>query len=424
MKKYTGAGLNAEFLNMHAYYLKYEYREKDMAWGISMIILCILLILICLVLNTTVFVFYKKKAKEDVVSLLYSMLSSVDILVALGSCLTVICLILYLSMDLKTKEMDFVSPSIQYLCYFSFFIASVAIRISIFLNAMLSIVRTMMIRNPFSEPNKKGVCIALGVMSSFWIIMTAGEIYTQEKVNIKKHWEGFERDLKQIPLEEDKKNRKQYLYMWYFIYTSAAGFYHFAEFLSDRLPWSIKVYSHKDKNAPEKLAGERFSLYGQFLIAFVIPCFIAIACLIVKAFYLKKPKIGGTENNSNRKVTNTIVMLTIVFVICNSINIVVISIAMWYEDWIPMEQLNSSSISSAQEKAMETDSEDSQIRYITKEDDVIMRFYRTMFTVQQVLPLLNSTLSPMILIWRGTALRSRFVGYCNRVLSWGRRSNG
>ena len=190
--KYTGAGLNAEFLNMHAYYLKYEYREKDMTWGISMIILCSLLILICLVLNTTVFVFYKKKAKEDVVSLLYSMLSSVDILVALGGCLTVICLILYLSMDLKTKEMDFVSPSIQYLCYFSFFIASVAIRISIFLNAMLSIVRTMMIRNPFSEPNKRGVCIAIGVMSSFWIIMTAGEIYTQEKINIGEHWKRFE----------------------------------------------------------------------------------------------------------------------------------------------------------------------------------------------------------------------------------------
>jgi hypothetical protein len=309
-------------------------------------------------------------------------------------------------MDLKTKEMDFVSPSIQYLCYFSFFIASVAIRISIFLNAMLSIVRTMMIRNPFSEPNKRGVCIALGLMSSFWIIMTVGEIYTQEKINIGEHWKRFETRSKNA--DEEKKNRKQYYYLWCFIHAPSVGYYHVVEFLGDRLPWSINIYSHGNKLAPEKLASEDFALHSHFLITFVIPCFISIACLILKALYLKRPTIAGTENNNSRKVTNTIIMLTIVFVVCNTINIVVISFAMWDPEFLSGQEQHESA---------------SHALVLTKEDEVIMRFYRTMFTVQQVLPLLNSTLSPMILIWRGTALRSRFVANFNRVLSWGRRGN-
>jgi hypothetical protein len=273
----------------------------------------------------------------------------------------------------------------------------------------------MMIRNPFSEPNKKGVCIAFGVMSSFWIIMTAGEIFTQEKINVGIHWARYERD-PESDSTEDKKNRKQYLYMWYYIYTSATGFFHLVEFLGDRLPWSVHIFSHKEKTLPEKEASEGFALYFQFLIAFVIPCLIAIACLIAKAIYLQRPNVAGTTNN-NKKVTNTIIMLTIVFVFCNIINIVVISFAMWYENLFLSDEFNSSS------RPQELEELPFKAPAIVKEDDVIMRFYRTMFTVQQVLPLLNSTLSPMILIWRGTALRSRFVGYCNRFLSWGRRSN-
>ena len=79
--------------------------------------------------------------------------------------------------------------------------------------------------------------------------------------------------------------------------------------------------------------------------------------------------------------------------------------------------MNSSLSTPEQNEANEEKPEEEKIKYITKDDDVIMRFYRAMFTVQQVLPLLNSTLSPMILIWRGAALKGRFVAKCKRVRS-------
>ena len=362
-----------------------------------MILLCTLLIIICLTLNITVFKFYKKKRKDDVVSLIYSLLSFADILVAVGASVTVICLIQYLVLDMKDKEMDFVYSSVQYSCYISFFISSIAVRISIFLNAMLSIVRTIMIRDPFSQPSKVGICIALSVMTVFWTLLTAGEVYTEQKINIDLHWSEYEAQSKTQSAEspeEDAKNRKQYLYLWYFIYTSATGFYHLSEFLGDRLPWSVSLYSVKvDEDKAKKAYSENAALYGTFFIAFVVPCVSAIVCLVIQTAYLRKPSVAGSENN-NKKVTNTIMMLTVVFVFCNTINIVIISIAMFYPSWF-----------------LRGASSEPYWDYLDAttviDDGAITRFYRTMFVVQQVVPLLNSTLSPMILVWRGSALRQQ-----------------
>ena len=381
-------GIHAQFLKMEVYYLKYEYREKDMAWGISMILLCTLLIIICLFLNITVFKFYGKKAKDDVVSLIYSLLSLADIFVAVGASITVICLIQYLALDMKDKEMDFVYSSLQYCCYISFFISSIAVRMSIFLNVLLSIVRTIMIRDPFSQPSKVGICIALSVMTVFWTVLTAGEVYSQKTVNIEAHWSKFEDDIgtksAESP-EEDAKNRKLYLYLWYFIYTSATGFYHLSGVMGDNFPWSVHFYTPlvSEDNAKKELC-ENAALYGTFCVAFVIPCIVSIVCLVIQSAYLRKPSVGGSENNdNNKKVTTTIMMLTLVFVFCNAVNIIIISIAMFVSDWfIPSDTV-----------------------WAVTSDDNIIGFYRSMFAVIQLLPLINSALSPVVLIWRGTALK-------------------
>ena len=406
-------GLHAEFLKMKAYYLKWEYREKDMAWGISMILLCTLLIFICLTLNIIVFKFYKKKARDDVVSLIYSLLSFADILVAVGASFTVICLIQYLALDMKEKEKDFVYPSVEYFSYISFFISSIAVRISIFLNTLLSVVRTIMIRDPFSQPSKVGIYITLSIITLLWIILTAGEVYTQQVINIENHWESYEIQIQEKKFiespEEDAKNRKQYLYLWYFIYTSATGLYHLTEMLGDRLPWSIHIYNvvaaHFDpKEGAKKVNSENAALYGTFFIAFVIPCIISIVCLIIQSAYLRKPSVGGSENNNNKKVTHTIMMLTLVFVFCNAVNIIIISIAMFNEDWF-----------------LEAESKELDLRqqntgtYVVIGDGAIIKFYRTMFAVQHILPLLNSTLSPMILMWRGSAFKEQIREAYNRL---------
>ena len=376
-------GIHAQFLKMNAYYLKYEYREKDMTWGISMILLCTVLIIICLFLNITVFKFYGKKAKDDVVSLIYSLLSFADILVAVGASFTVITLIQYLALDLKEKDKDFVYLSVEYSSYASFFISSIAVRISIFLNAMLSIVRTIMIRDPFSQPSKV-------VMTVFWTLLTAGEVYTQKETNIESHWNDYESEqIKEQKFlesaEEDAKNRKQYLYLWYYIYTSATGFYHLSEFMGKKLPWSVHFYSSRAlEDKAKKDICENVALYGTFLVAFVVPCIVSIVCLAIQSAYLRKPSVGGSENNNNnKKVTTTIMMLTLVFVFCNATNIIIISIAMFVPDWFISE---------------------GTVWAVTSDDNII-GFYRSMFAVLQLLPLINSTLSPVILIWRGSALK-------------------
>ena len=409
VKGLNDKGINAEFLSMQVYYLKYEYREEDMAWGISMILLCILLIVICLILNHTVFKFYTKKSRDDVVSLIYILLSFADILVAVGASFTVICLIQYLALDLKEKERDFVYPSFVYFSYISFFISSIAVRISIFLNAMLSIVRTIMIRDPFSQPSKVGICIAVGLMTFLWTFLTVGEIYTVNVHGIGAHWRRYTNitPAEHINLEEDAKNRKQYLYLWYFIYTSATGYNFIMESLGDKLPWSVGLYRNGRINAEDALTAstikrnhfvkdicERASLYGTLCVAFVVPCLISIVCLVIQSAYLRKPSVGGSENNNknNKKVTTTIMMLTLVFVFCNATNIIIISIAMFDDAWF-----------------REKDAESGEEITVTTDENII-GFYRSMFAVLQLLPLINSTLSPVVLIWRGSALKEYIRG--------------
>ena len=119
-------------------------------------------------------------------------------------------------------------------------------------------------------------------------------------------------------------------------------------------------------------------------------------------------------------------MLTLVFVICNTINIFIISIAMFYPDYFnggstkatAKQDVNDINMKPPKLRKKFDDpvismknksASGSKTSIITEtDDDVIIRFYRTMFAVQQVLPLLNSTVSPMILIWRGSALKNFF----------------
>ena len=140
-----GKGINAEFMNFNAYYMKYTYREDDIPWAASMIVLCLVLIITCFLLNGIVSNFFRKK-RAEVVSLIYFLLSLADILLSIGSCLTVACLILYINLDMELKEWDYVAPEMEYLCFVAFFISSIAIRLSIFLNVVLTVVRTIMIR--------------------------------------------------------------------------------------------------------------------------------------------------------------------------------------------------------------------------------------------------------------------------------------
>ena len=81
------SNVKAEFMRFKATSLQYDYRDKDMGWGVSMVVLCLPLIALCLVLNALVFWYYKRKASSDIVALLYSLMSCTDMAVGVGAIL-------------------------------------------------------------------------------------------------------------------------------------------------------------------------------------------------------------------------------------------------------------------------------------------------------------------------------------------------
>ena len=370
-------GMHAEFMEFYAYYLKYTYRSEDLPWGILMIVLFFFMIILCTLMNGMVYTFYKTRVNE-IVAFIYTILSFTDITVAFGSCMTAATLILYLTIDLSLTEMSYVNKYLQIMCYLTFFVSAITIRMSILLSTILTLVRTIMICNPFKVFKKQPINITILVVATLWVLVITGEVYVTEEL-IKKEWATFLQSSKLLT-EEDFMNRKQNLYMWYYILTSLAGNYHAIHFLGDTLPYSVGLHgasvedSGHIEDAAEKICG-----YFMFSVTFVIPSIIVIICLVIQACALQKSALKGVTNR-NRDVTYTIILLAIIFLICNSATVIFCSIAAY------------TSVFAIEGTAV-------------KDDKEIMTFYRLTFIFQQMLPLVNSTLNPMILIWRGQALK-------------------
>ena len=364
-------GIHAEFMEFYAYYMKYTYRLADQSWGISMVVVMIFLIIFCFLMNGLVFCFYKRKSKK-IVAFIYAVLSFTDMAVAFGSCFTVSTIILYLSIDLSNRQMNYVYQPLAILCHVSFFVSAFPTRMSIILNTILTVVRTIMILNPFREIHRMVVYISLGVVAAFWMFLINGELYTMEGM-INTQWDNFIGHSK-AQTEESSMNRKQNLYMWYLIFTSLAGNHHMIHILGATLPSSVSLHGEDVEELAEKVCG-----YFMFTITFIIPSFVATACLVVQAVALRKSSIGRVKNR-NGVVTITIIMLTVLLLVCNSTTVIFCTIA-GYTSVFAKKGLP------------------------VKDDQEIMTFYRLMFVFQQVLPLINSTLSPVILIWRGADLK-------------------
>ena len=172
-KQILGSGVNAEFVDFVAFYLKYTYRELDLPWIVPIIVICSGMVMLCITLNSFVFSFYWKKVKE-VVPMIYTVLSLTDMGVSIGHLLNLICLGLYLSLDMEYKDRGYVYPQMKYSTYIAFFVSGIAIRTSVFLNVILTVVRTITIYNPFRSINRSAIKISLGIFLVFWLVLSYG----------------------------------------------------------------------------------------------------------------------------------------------------------------------------------------------------------------------------------------------------------
>jgi len=373
-------GINAEFLNFVAKSMKYEYIEKDKTWIYISILICITLSMLCLFLNGSVLAFYYRK-RERVIPLMYSLMSIADMVVPLGTCLTVNCLFLYTFLDSESMPNSYINPAMQWSTYVAFFISSVAIRTSIFLNITMSIIRTIGICQPFIKISKILIIISLALWVAGWSATAIGEILSVTKYCINEYWSKF---LNSSDFTPD--NYKQGLYTWYFIFTPLSGYFMTVEYLGEKL---TEVGLWRDHGHAEVVMA-----FVYLIITFVAPSIVTVLSMGIQLISLKNSSthvVGNaaqmSRNRNDKRLTKTIILLTTVFFICNTSSTCFIMIAC-YTSLLKHGDIDEP----------------------IDDDNVIRIFYHSMFFCQCVVPLINSTLNAFVMVMRGKTLK-KFLWY-------------
>lgn len=364
------SGLKLEFMSFYGFSIGYDFRSRDLTFGILMICIFLVFITIGCFLNGVVVMFYKSKSKDDTVSLVYTMLACADIAVSIGSTITMITLILYLSIDMKEMSPNHVIWSMTSLAYASFVVSGFSIRISIILNVILSVIRTVMISNPFRQIQRKVVIAVLVALCVIWILLICTDVSRIRSNVIDKHWDkvfdksnNLKAGVGDVTPGLLHKARKQYMFLWSLVYTATPG----QTILLEILAGKGMSYSWRE-------TAEIVIPFTLFTITFIIPTIIAITCLVLQYTYLRRSRITtNSPSASTSEVTTTIVLLTTLFVVSNTITIIYTSVT--------------------------------AVKVRCELEDELMGFYRGMFVADHLVPLLNSAFSPMILIWRGRAIR-------------------
>ena len=291
---------------------------------------CIILSIITIVLNIFVINFYRAK-KTSLVPLLYSMIAGADILTGLG--------VIHQSISISLFTRDIISESTldsnTVVCYT---LTQLSYRSSVFYNLVLAVSRTVMILRPFHRINTKTVLLVCVLYVIPWIVIAGIDIH-------------------QLHIIEDNFTRA--LYIHYVV--EGAGLANIVEFNTNRV----------------------WTWYGVLVIllvlAFLIPVILITITCIIQVVSVNRPSQFPASSNQ-RHVTITVIMMSTLFVICNS----------------GLYGYLFSRLS-----GLVTDRKN-------------FAFYIAVFGT--VLPILNSALNPVIIISRSREMKNRFLDAATRVL--------
>ena len=128
-----------------------------------------------MLLNYFIIRYYR--TKNGNVPHIYVLLSSCDFFVGVSALLNLLTFICYLSTDSSQTAPSSASLPLQISAIATYFISSIAIRTSIFINVILAVVRTINIISSSSQINIKSVDISVMVYSLVWSIITACDVY-------------------------------------------------------------------------------------------------------------------------------------------------------------------------------------------------------------------------------------------------------
>ena len=311
----------------------------------------ILLSIMTITLNIFVIRFYRK-TELTVVPLLYTLIAVMDILCAVGTIYQFITLEIYFEFKLIRNEAFDINAMIF------LFLMQVGYRCSVFCNLVLAVSRTIMILNPFHHIKIKAVKVVCILYAVPWTILFGFTVsyYCDQRYFLMEDFSFF-----QFVLNHE-------------LHFGVGLDKFFYKFITKSVPvvYVIRIL-------PE-------------LVAFILPVIIIIITCIIQMISIWKAS-QFTTNSNQRHVTITVLLMSTLFVVCNTPFSVHVS----------------------------------YFKFTNKMSDAFREHALLVFAT--VLPLLNGSLNPIIIISRSSEMRRKFSESFQKMKCYGgggqvKRSSG
>ena len=298
----------------------------------------ILLSIMTITLNFFV-INYCRKSDLSVVSLLYTLIATMDIICATGTIHKYIAVLLFYKDLISERNLD-VNAMIFY------FFTQVSYRCSVFCNLVLAVSRTLLILKPFSQINIKFVKFACVLCTVFSTILNGINIH--------------------------EFNR------YYFGRVLSSGF-----LIGSGL-------AHKSFSGINEENFHYFIILSILpdLIGLMVPVIIVIITCIIQVISLRRSNQFSVSSNQHH-VTITVLLMSTLFVLCNS----ALSVYLFISMVIILTGNDELRQIWASEKAFPT------VSVVTG----------------TVLPILNAALNPVIIISRSNGLRNKLLNSLRRL---------
>ena len=251
----------------------------------------VLLSLCCVALSFTMIYFrIRSKSTRSVVHVLYLQNGIADFFVGIGVLSQ--CPILYL-LILKGSEVTGITVPV----FISYFVTSVAVKMSVFINCLLGVVRCINIVKPFYKPNRKVLTASILLYMITWLFIVGLDMYMYTE-------------------KKDVKNQV-------FVVKSLL--------LKGQPGFSFILLTMNDEQPGGSYLGFHLGNLIQFIIPTVLPTLLCSVLMIVQLYHMPKKrkskksaltKKSQNEDDKISKASLTILLLTCIYVITSGVSVV------------------------------------------------------------------------------------------------------
>lgn len=346
MRNYTWVKQDILFVDIG---LAYSAEKLLALWNQTWFIIltsgfCFFLSVFILYLNSLVLRHYIRKCRE-LVPLLYSSISLCDIGNAVSALLTGILLLLI--MYNHQNEQD-PYPTMSFLVKLTYILFSLTSRVSIFFNTVLVVVRTIHVVFPTYLISRNKVIFVLLAGQALWLCVAALDILGLQHILPYFHAQTYEAlgvSRYDVLIDSLVVNPLTGFFILYYVYDKLCNIHNF------------------------NVIGIYVLVKG---VPFVLPSLVSVVCMLIQTYFLVIRSRVGRHSKVSRRITVTVLYLTLVFVACN----------------IPDFILNLMCLG---------------LFHIPVKD--VPLYMCVTFVSSVMLPFVNSLLNPLILLVRGSNLK-------------------